>query len=58
MLILTLSVPSVPVVSHMYIMDCVRGGQLLDRAAYMLPAGFSALLQKEVMEIRHKVEMY
>ena len=42
----------------MYIMDCVRGGQLLDRAAYMLPAGFSALLQKEVMEIRHNVEMY
>ena len=42
------NVRSVPIVSHVYIMDCVRGGQLLDRAAYMLPAGFSALLQKEV----------
>ena len=47
MLIMT-PVRSVPIVSHVYIMDCVRGGQLLDRAAYMLPAGFSALLQKEV----------
>jgi len=38
----------VPLVSHIYILDCVRSGKLLERAAYLLPAGFSVLLMKNV----------
>ena len=38
----------VPVVSHVFILDCVAGGVMLDRTAYMLLAGFSTLLMKEV----------
>ena len=39
---------SVPVVSHVYILDCVSSSSLLDRGAYLLPAGFSTLLMQEV----------
>jgi len=39
---------SVPIVSHVYILDCVSSGSLLDRGAYLLPAGFSKLLMREV----------
>jgi len=39
---------SVPLVSHIYILDCVRSSKLLDRAAYLLPAGFSVLLMRNV----------
>ena len=39
---------SVPVVSHIYILDCVASSSLLDRKAYHLPAGFSSLLMMEV----------
>merc|ERR1719481_690204 len=38
----------VPVVSHVYIHDCVSSGKLLERTAYLLPAGFSTLLMREV----------
>jgi CheY-like chemotaxis protein len=39
---------SVPIVSHVYILDCVSSSSLLDRGAYLLPAGFSTLLMQEV----------
>merc|ERR1719347_675504 len=38
----------VPVLSHVYILDCAAAGELLDRTAYLLPAGFSTLLMREV----------
>ena len=39
---------SIPLVSHVYILDCVRMKELLDKRAYLLPAGYSDLLIKEV----------
>ena len=38
----------VPIVSHLFILDSVRLGHLVDKAAYLLPAGFSELLMREV----------
>ena len=38
----------VPVVSHRFILDSVRFKRLAERSAYLLPAGFSELLGREV----------
>jgi hypothetical protein len=39
---------SVPIVSHLYILDCVASSSLQEHKAYLLPAGFSSLLMREV----------
>ena len=44
---------AVPILSHQFILDSVQSGQLLDRAAYRLPAGFSKLLGKEVEQFHN-----
>ena len=39
---------SVPIVSHLFIYDCVAAQSLQEYKAYLLPAGFSCLLMREV----------
>ena len=47
---------AVPIVSHLFILDSVRQGALVDRAAYLLPAGFSSLLMREVEQGQDNTE--
>jgi len=38
----------VPIVSHLFILDCVASASLQEHKAYLLPAGFSCLLMRDV----------
>ena len=46
----------VPLLSHRFVLDSVRLNRLADRSSYLLPAGFSSLLMREVEQEQDNTE--